>query len=59
MTTEKIRLRLTELHSRENELNAAMGQIDKEIKLLTATKAKIAKRISNNMKHRNKLIEQL
>jgi chromosome segregation ATPase len=59
MNTEKIRNKLIELHNQENDMNKEMGNINKQIFLLQKEKEKITKRISGNMKFRNRLINQL
>ena len=46
-------------HEDEDLFNKRIGIIDKQIKQLNIEKSKIAKKISKNMKRRNKLIEQL
>lgn len=51
--------KLKELHIKEDELNKEMAKIDAKILALKKQKLKIAKRISHNMKYRNKLINQL
>lgn len=59
MTLEKIRLKLLELHQQEDEMNCEISSIDKQIRLLEKKKQKLAKRISGNMKFRNRLINEL
>jgi hypothetical protein len=59
MTTQRIRERLLKLHAEENDLNKEMGKITFAIKECQKKKLKIAKRISSNMKYRNKLINLL
>lgn len=51
--------KLKELHNIENSLNKEINMIDKEIQSLKSKKSKLAKRISNNMKFRNKIISEL
>jgi hypothetical protein len=55
----KIKDRLLKLHEEEDVMNVEMGKIDKQIKLLGKRKSKLSKRISENMKFRNRLINQL
>lgn len=57
--SDYIRRRLKELHVHENEFNYQISIIDKEIKVLLKKKAKFARQVSNNMKYRNRLINQL
>lgn len=59
MTLEKIRLKLLELHQQEDEMNYEIGDIDKQIRQLKKKKQKLTKRISGNMKFRNRLINEL
>lgn len=59
MEQTAIRDRLKRLHDQENELNKEMSKIDYQIKMLRKQKEKVAKRVSNNMRYRNKLINQL
>jgi len=59
MTTEQIRERLLLLHKAEDELNRKIGSIDAQIKGLNKDKAKLAKRVSSNMRYRNTLISKL
>jgi hypothetical protein len=56
MIDDKTRKRLEQLHEQENELNAEMSKINNQIVQLEKRKAKIARRVSNNMKYRNRLI---
>lgn len=56
---KSIRERLQDLHDQEHTFNVDMGRIDNEIKALLKKKAKLAKRVSNNMKYRNQLINRL
>lgn len=57
MITEKLKLRLAELHGQENEMNAKLCIIDKYIAKLQKDKLKLQKRISGNMKFRNHLLD--
>lgn len=50
--------RIQQLKEVESSLNKDMGKIDKEIKLLQKKKLKIGKRISHNMRYRNRLINE-
>lgn len=59
MTTQQIRERLLKLHAEENDMNKEMGKHNRTIKECQRKKLKIAKRISSNMKYRNKLINLL
>lgn len=59
MNQEYIRSKLKTLHEKEKELNKEMGKIDYQIKTLSKKKVKIAKQVSNNMRYRNRLINQL
>lgn len=59
MEQEKIRSKLKVLHDQENGLNKEMGKVNFQIKQLKKQKDKIAKRVSNNMRYRNRLINQL
>lgn len=58
MTIEKIRKKLLHLHTKEDELNREIGNLDKAIRKAQKTKLKIAKQVSNNMIYRNSLIEK-
>jgi hypothetical protein len=58
MITEAKRSRLALLHAEENLLNQELSQIDKAIRQLRKKKLKIAKRISHNMRFRNRLITE-
>lgn len=59
MTTEQLKKRIAELHSLENELNTENGKCDKQIGVILNQKKKLAKRISHNMKYRNRLINEM
>lgn len=54
-----IREKLLKLHQEENVMNKDMAKLSYQIKILGKAKEKIRKRISSNMKYRNKLINQL
>jgi DNA helicase IV len=54
-----VRDKLKKLHAEEDAMNFSISGINKKIKELQKEKAKIANRISANMKYRNKLINQL
>lgn len=56
MISEKTRERLNNLHEEENAINKEMNAVGFQIKTLQKKKAKLAKRISHNMRFRNKLI---
>lgn len=56
---EELRKMLDALHKSENKLNKRMTQINWEISLLEKEKKKIATKVSNNMRHRNILINKL
>jgi len=56
MIDEKTRSRLLQLHNEENLLNKEMSRINYQIKQLEKQKLKIAKRVSHNMRYRNRLI---
>lgn len=49
---------LTKLHDSENAFNKEIGRIDKQIRELGVRKNKLNKMISNNMKARNKIINE-
>ena len=59
MTTEQIKLKLIQLHRKENEMNKLISGYDKQIKNAENKKKKTAKMISSNMKYRNILINNL
>ena len=54
--TERDKKRLLQLHEEENELNREMGGINKQITLLRTQKLKLQRRISANMKFRNRIL---
>ncbi len=56
---DEIRKMLDDLHKAEDKLNKRMTKINWEISLLEKEKKKIAAKVSNNMRHRNILIEKL
>lgn len=55
----EIRSVLKKLHDQENDLNTEMTKLDKVITNALKRKGKIVKRISANMKYRNRLINKL
>ena len=59
MTQDRIWELLEKTHKEENEFNRNIGKIDAQIKELLKQKTKIAKRISNNMLGRNRLISMI
>lgn len=59
MEVNKLRSKLIELHEQENSMNKEMSDINRQILELRKKKLKITKRISGNMKFRNRLITQL
>lgn len=56
---EKIRTKLEQAHEQENEFNKEMNAVSFQIKQLEIKKAKLARRISKNVKYRNLLISYL
>lgn len=59
MTPEQLKNRIAKLHIIENEFNAENNKCDKQIREILNKKKKLGKRISHNMKYRNKLIGEL
>lgn len=57
--SDKIKDKLKKLHAEEDVFNFSMSGIDKKIRDLKREKAKLQRRVSANMKYRNKLINQL
>lgn len=58
LLTDKQKARLKELHDREDQVNQAIGSIDKQMRHLTRLKNKLSKEVSKNMLLRNKIINQ-
>lgn len=58
-TKEQIREKLKVEHERENLMNKELRKLDNIISHAKKKKLKIAKKISSNMKYRNKLISML
>lgn len=54
-----IKMKIYELHNRENQLNKELGDLDKDIKRWLFKKKKISKAISKLVNYRNKLINQI
>lgn len=55
----RIKKRLKKLHEEEKSLTIAISNYNKQIKVIQRNRKIIVTKLSNNMKYRNKLINQL
>lgn len=59
MTQEQIREKLSSCHKTENGYNREMAKLDLQVKAIEKRKIVLARKISKNMRYRNRLIEKL
>lgn len=59
MNNEQIRTRIAERKVQENDYNKQLAKLEWTIKDCKKKKLKLAKKVSDNMRYRNKLINML